>query len=78
MNMVKEVVDSTTMKRVFTRITYEIIEQNKGISDLVFVGIKTRGVFIAERIAKRLEQLEGVTVPVGTLDITLYRDDQHD
>ena len=54
--MVKEVVDSTTMKRVFTRITYEIIE----------------------RIAKRLEQLEGVTVPVGTLDITLYRDDQHD
>lgn len=76
--MVKEVVDSTTMKRVFTRITYEIIEQNKGISDLVFVGIKTRGVFIAERIAKRLEQLEGVTVPVGTLDITLYRDDQHD
>lgn len=78
MIMTKEVVDSTTMKRVFTRITYEIIEQNKGISDLVLVGIKTRGVFIAHRIAKRLEQLEGITLPVGTLDITLYRDDQHD
>ncbi|MSD83130.1 bifunctional pyr operon transcriptional regulator/uracil phosphoribosyltransferase PyrR [Lactobacillus curvatus] len=76
--MVKEVVDSNTMKRVFTRITYEIIEQNKGISDLVLVGIKTRGVFIAQRIAQRLEQLEGITLPAGTLDITLYRDDQHD
>ncbi len=76
--MVKEVVDSNTMKRVFTRITYEIIEQNKGISDLVLVGIKTRGVFIAQRIAERLEQLEGIALPVGTLDITLYRDDQHD
>lgn len=70
--MVKEVVDSNTMKRVFTRITYEIIEQNKGISDLVLVGIKTRGVFIAQRIAERLEQLEGIALPVGTLDITLY------
>lgn len=71
-----EVVDAVTMKRALTRITYEIIERNKGIQEVVLVGIKTRGIYIAERIAERLEQLEGVRVPVGELDITGYRDDQ--
>lgn len=71
----KEVVDAVTMKRALTRITYEIIERNKGIQDIVLVGIKTRGIYIAQRIAERLKQLEEVDVPVGELDITLYRDD---
>lgn len=73
--MHKEVVDEVTMKRALTRITYEIIERNKGIQDIILVGIKTRGIFIAQRIAERLKQLEGIEVPVGELDITLYRDD---
>lgn len=68
-------VDAVTMKRALTRITYEIIERNKGIQDIVLVGIKTRGIYIAQRIAERLKQLEQIDVPVGELDITLYRDD---
>ncbi|VDG19577.1 bifunctional pyr operon transcriptional regulator/uracil phosphoribosyltransferase PyrR [Lactiplantibacillus mudanjiangensis] len=74
--MQKEVVDSMALKRALTRITYEIIEQNKGIRDVVLVGIKTRGVYIAERIAERLQQLEDAQIPVGELDITAFRDDQ--
>lgn len=66
------------MKRALTRMTYEIIEKNKGIEDLVIIGIKTRGIYLAKRIAQRLQQLEGATVPVGELDISLYRDDRHD
>ena len=75
--MAHEIVDGSSMQRALTRITYEIIEQNKGVENLVFVGIKTRGVYLAERLAKRLNQLEDVEVPVGALDITLYRDDRH-
>lgn len=74
----KEVVDAVTMKRALTRIAYEIIERNRGLEDLVLVGIKTRGIFIAQRIAERLKQLEDIDVPVGELDITLYRDDVKD
>ncbi|KRL01530.1 bifunctional pyrimidine regulatory protein PyrR uracil phosphoribosyltransferase [Liquorilactobacillus capillatus DSM 19910] len=76
--MAKEVIDSMAMKRALTRMTYEIIEKNKGIDDLVLVGIKTRGIYLAQRIADRLKQLEGAAVPVGELDISLYRDDRHD
>ncbi|ASZ07678.1 MULTISPECIES: bifunctional pyr operon transcriptional regulator/uracil phosphoribosyltransferase PyrR [Enterococcus] len=72
----KEVVDQVTMKRALTRITYEIIERNHSIEDIVLVGIKTRGIYIAARIAERLKQLEDIEVPVGELDITLYRDDK--
>ena len=72
----KEVVDQVTMKRALTRITYEIIERNHSIDDVVLVGIKTRGIYIASRIAERLKQLEGIEVPVGELDITLSRDDK--
>ena len=74
----KEVVDAVTMKRALTRISYEIIERNKGIQDIVVVGIKTRGIYIAQRLAERLKQLEDIDVPVGELDITLYRDDVKD
>lgn len=74
----KEVVDAVTMKRALTRISYEIIERNKGIQDIVLVGIKTRGIYIAQRLAERLKQLEDIDVPVGELDITLYCDDVKD
>ena len=74
----KEVVDAVTMKRALNRISYEIIERNKGIQDIVLVGIKTRGIYIAQRLAERLKQLEDIDVPVGELDITLYRDDVKD
>lgn len=74
--MTKEIYDSMAMKRALTRITYEIIEKNKGIDKLVLVGIKTRGVYLAKRIATRLQQLEGANIPVGELDISLYRDDR--
>lgn len=76
--MTKELFDSVAIKRALTRITYEIIERNKGTENLVLVGIKTRGIYLAQRIAKRIYELEGVEIPVGTLDITLYRDDRHD
>lgn len=66
------------MKRALNRISYEIIERNKGIQDIVLVGIKTRGIYIAQRLAERLKQLEDIDVPVGELDITLYRDDVKD
>lgn len=75
--MAHEIVDGSSMQRALTRITYEIIEQNKGVENLVFVGIKTRGIYLAHRLAKRMAQLEGVDIPVGSLDITLYRDDRH-
>src|SRR5699024_3768575 len=72
-----EVVDAAGMKRALTRISYEILEKNKGTDNIILAGIKTRGVFLAERIADRIEQIEGKRVPVGELDITLYRDDRH-
>lgn len=76
--MAKEIWDALAMKRALTRITYEIIEHNKGTENLVLVGIKTRGVYLAQRIHDRIQKLEGVDVPIGQLDITLYRDDRHD
>ncbi|MEG0254552.1 MAG: bifunctional pyr operon transcriptional regulator/uracil phosphoribosyltransferase PyrR [Vagococcus sp.] len=74
----KEIIDKMTMSRALTRITYEIIERHKGIDDIVLIGIKTRGIYLAKRISERLKQLEGKEIPVGELDITLYRDDKHE
>lgn len=71
----KEILDDITMKRAITRITYEIIERNKTVENIVLAGIKTRGVFIAKRIQERLKQLEGVDVPIAELDIKPFRDD---
>ncbi|HEL1584947.1 TPA: bifunctional pyr operon transcriptional regulator/uracil phosphoribosyltransferase PyrR [Streptococcus suis] len=71
----KEIVDDMTMKRAITRITYEIIERNKNLDNIVLAGIKTRGVFIAKRIQERLRQLEGIEVPLGELDTKPFRDD---
>lgn len=76
--MTKIIWDALMMKRALTRLTYEIIERNKGTENLVLVGIKTRGIYLAKRIHDRIEKLEDVDVPLGQLDITLYRDDRHD
>lgn len=73
----KKIVDEMTLKRALTRITYEIIERHKDLDNIVLIGIKTRGIFLAERIAERMKQLEDKDIPVGELDITLYRDDHH-
>ncbi|KHD45443.1 bifunctional pyr operon transcriptional regulator/uracil phosphoribosyltransferase PyrR [Streptococcus hongkongensis] len=71
----KEIVDDVTMKRAITRITYEIIERNKNLDNIVLVGIKTRGVYLARRMQERLQQLEGLEIPLGELDIKPFRDD---
>ena len=67
--------DSEGIRRALTRISHEIVEKNKGVENIVLVGIRTRGVPIAERIAASIERIEGTKPPVGVLDITLYRDD---
>ncbi|VTS31064.1 Uracil phosphoribosyltransferase / Pyrimidine operon regulatory protein PyrR [Streptococcus porcinus] len=71
----KEIVDELTMRRAMTRITYEIIERNKQLDNIVLAGIKTRGVHLARRIQERLQQLEGINLPIGELDIKPFRDD---
>jgi pyrimidine operon attenuation protein/uracil phosphoribosyltransferase len=69
------VMDALQIRRTIMRIAHEIIERNKGVESIILVGIRKRGVPLAERIAKTIEQIEGVKVPVGAIDITLYRDD---
>ena len=69
------VMDTSQLRRTVTRIAHEIVERNRGTGDIMLVGIRKRGVPLAERIAKAIESIEGSSVPVGTLDITLYRDD---
>lgn len=71
----KEIVDDVTMKRAITRITYEMIERNKNLDQIVLAGIKTRGVYIARRIQERLKQLENLDVPLIELDTKAFRDD---
>src|SRR5690625_3303866 len=73
--MPRRLLDEDAIRRATTRIAHEIIERNKGIKDCVLVGIKTRGIYLADRLAKRIEQIEGAPIPVGQIDITLYRDD---
>ncbi len=70
-----QLMDEKAISRAITRISHEIIERNKGIEDVVLVGIKTRGVPIANRISKKIYQIEGRYINTGEVDITLYRDD---
>ncbi len=67
--------DADGVRRVITRIAHEIVERNKGVENIMLVGIRTRGVPLAERVADEIEKIEKVRPPVGVLDITLYRDD---
>lgn len=72
------IMDEAAIRRALTRIAHEIIERNKGVEDCIIVGIKTRGIYLAQRLVERIEMIENVKVPVGELDITFYRDDlQH-
>lgn len=79
--MMKEkalIMDEIAINRAITRIAHEIIERNKGVDDLVLIGIHRRGVPLALRLADKIQQVEGLLPPVGVLDITLYRDDRGD
>jgi pyrimidine operon attenuation protein / uracil phosphoribosyltransferase len=69
------VMDADRIARTLTRIAHEIVERNKGVDDLALVGIRTRGVPIARRVARTLKEIIGDDIPTGALDITLYRDD---
>jgi pyrimidine operon attenuation protein/uracil phosphoribosyltransferase len=74
MNKTKTI-DSENFRRTVNRLAHEIVERNIGTDNLAIVGIRTRGEFLARRLAKKIEEIEGKTVQVGILDITLYRDD---
>ena len=71
----KTIMDADAMRRALVRIAHEIVEKNKGVQDIILVGIRTRGVPLAKRIAEEIKVIENVEIPVGSLDITLYRDD---
>ncbi|UOQ58675.1 bifunctional pyr operon transcriptional regulator/uracil phosphoribosyltransferase PyrR [Leucobacter allii] len=71
----RTVLEGAEISRALTRISHEIIEANKGVAGLVLVGIPTRGALLARRIAETIDRIEGSEVPVGILDVTLYRDD---
>ena len=70
-----QIMDEAAVERTLVRIAHQIIEKNHGTEGLCLVGLKTRGVPLAERLRDNIERIEGVRVPVGKLDITLYRDD---
>jgi len=74
-SVAKVIMTDDDVRRALTRIAHEVIEHNKGVRQLVLVGMRTRGVPLAKRLAAKLDEFEGVQVPVGELDITLYRDD---
>lgn len=69
------VMDSRKIKRAIQRMTTEIIERNRNLTNLVIIGIRTRGIYLGKRISKLIKELENTDIPVGVLDITLYRDD---
>ena len=71
----RTVLDARDISRALTRIAHEILERNKGAQDLVLLGIPRRGVPLAQRIAAKIASVEGVSIPVGSLDVTMYRDD---
>jgi len=71
----KQVLDAGGIKRAVTRIAHEILERNQGTQDMVIIGIRTRGVYLAQRIQEQIKEIEKIEIPLGILDITLYRDD---
>lgn len=75
MNLKAVIMKSEDIDRTLTRLAHQILEKNGGTDNLCFIGIKTRGVPLARRLAKNVEEITGVKMPVGELDITLYRDD---
>lgn len=74
-SLTKIILDKQDINRTLTRIAHEIWERNRGLENLVLIGIRRRGVSIAHRLSRKLQEIAGISVPVGALDITLYRDD---
>jgi len=70
------IMDEIAIRRALTRIAHEILEKNKGIGDCILIGIRTRGVYLAQRMAERIHEIEGTPIPWGELDVTGYRDDR--
>ncbi|MHA0855872.1 bifunctional pyr operon transcriptional regulator/uracil phosphoribosyltransferase PyrR [Paenibacillus sp. CMAA1364] len=70
------IMDETAIRRALTRIAHEILEKNKGIEDCILIGIRTRGIYLAQRIAERIQEIEGTPITCGELDVTAYRDDR--
>ena len=69
------VLDEQAIRRALTRIAHQIIEKNKGIENCVLIGIRTRGIYLANRLVERIQQIEGKAIQIGEIDITMYRDD---
>ena len=72
-----KIMDEKKMERTFSRISMEILERNRDLENLVLIGIQTKGVYVAKRIKKIIKSMEGIDLPLGVLDITLFRDDLH-
>ena len=70
-----EILDSDGVNRALTRIAHEILEKNKGVEDLVLIGIRTGGALLAMQLQKKISEIEGRDIPFGTIDVTMYRDD---
>lgn len=70
-----KVMDENEIRRSITRIAHEIIERNKGAQDVVIIGIQNRGVPLAKRLAEQIDRIEGTTIPIGSLNVAMYRDD---
>ena len=77
MGQKRVVMDAEGIDRALTRIAYEMLERNKGVEGLVLVGIRTGGIYLAQRLQKKITAIEGAVLPLGILDVTLYRDDLH-
>ena len=77
MGQKRVVMDAEGIDRALTRIAYEMLERNKGVEGLVLVGIRTGGIYLAQRLQKKIAAIEGAVLPLGILDVTLYRDDLH-
>ncbi len=75
MKVKAKLVDTPGLQRIITRMSHEILERNKGSNNIVLMGMRTRGEFLANRIHSKINEIEGIELPLGVLDVTLYRDD---
>jgi pyrimidine operon attenuation protein/uracil phosphoribosyltransferase len=75
MKIKSKLIDESGFNRILTRISHEILEQNKGSKNLVLMGMRTRGQFLAKRLFLKIKEIENIELPIGVLDVTLYRDD---
>lgn len=75
MDIKAKLIDETGLQRIITRMAHEILERNKGTKNLILMGMRTRGEYLAKRIYNKIKEIEGIELPLGILDVTLYRDD---